>query len=135
MLLDGFKARNKNRVGKSHTFGVCRNSPIPVSTQSSRHEDELCLLLRRKPAVGSPGKLERMRSLSPLLFFSFFSLSFSLQFSSPTHRIVWSNNSSGRFHHATCLPLIGSFDFTLPPYPNLWIFILLGGDTCPTWVP
>ena len=74
------------RVGKfptSWSFSKLPDFGTVVPTRSSRCGDRLCLLLRRTPNVGSPGILERRKSLSLifssslpfLLFFFFFSLS------------------------------------------------------------
>ena len=126
-----------NQVGeKPLPLGVLRNSSIPVSTQSSCREEELSFLLRREPIVRSLEKLERRWSFSlyllllfPFSFFSFFlpPISFSTKFFGPK-----SSGMSLLPHVNTPLALFG---FPSSIHPKLWIPILLGGDTCPTWAP
>ena len=126
-----------NQVGeKPLPLGVCRNFSILVSTRSSCREEELSFLLQREPTVRSPEKLERRWSFSlyllllfPFSFFSFFLrlISFSTEFFGP--------KSSGM----SLLPYVNTpltlFGFPSSIYPKLWIPVILGGDTCPTWAP
>ena len=79
--------------------------------------------------------LERRWSFSLLLLLLslLFSFSYSLQFSSP-HQNDPICLSGNLILSLVTLSLV-LFDFTLSPYPNLWISILLSGGTCPTWVP
>ena len=126
-----------NQVGeKPLPLGVCRNSSISVSTQSSFHKEELSFLLRWEPTIRSPEKLEIRWSfslylllLSPFSFFSFLlpPISFSTELFGP--------KSSGMSSLPHVNILLALFRFPLSIYPKLWIFILLGGDTCPTWAP
>ena len=65
-----------NRVGEEPLpLGVCRNSPISVSTCSSCREEGLFLLLRWKLTVRSLENLEKRWSISLYFFFPLLFLS------------------------------------------------------------
>ena len=102
---------------------VCRNSPTSISMRSPCCKDELFLLLRLKPPVQSPGKLERTWSLSlynSLFHFLFFLSPFSFSYGSPL--IVFSNEETSSPFPTCHMPHAFFLIFLYFFIPPLYIF-------------
>ena len=112
-----------DQVGEDLPHGVCRNSPISVSTCSSCHVEGLSLLLCRRPMVRSSENLERRWSLS--LKLSHFSVFLFLWIT--LNRILKRRKLPPSFLHTTCpfLDFFSSFSLFLFIFRSLHFSIIL----------